>query len=256
MNILDKTEKFYKEFLGEKGIIGQSVKDKNIYYFAVKKTDYPKIIVQSAIHGREYITAYLTLKLIRNFIKKGKSGTVYFIPIVNPDGVEISLTKKPLYKANANGVDLNVNFDALWGKGEKNVFNKGDENFVGEFPFSEPETRALRDFTLFVKPDLTLSFHSKGEEIYFEFLQEDERLIRDFKYAEIVSNCTGYQIKSTPFSCGGYKDWCINKLKIPALTIEVGSDELSHPIKRKNLRDIERKNRSVIFSLIDSFLEK
>lgn len=255
MNIFDEIEDFYQSFRGEKGVIGCSNFQKPIYYFAVKKTKYPVIIVQCAIHAREHITAHLCLRLINEFLRFGKCGRVYFIPLVNPDGVEISLSEKPLYKANGRGVDLNVNFDARWGFGEKNLRKKGDENFIGEYPFSEPETRALRDFTLKIAPDATISYHAKGEEIYYEFFQDESRLKRDYEIAKIAQKVTGYAIKGTPFSCGGYKDWCIEKLQIPALTIEVGSDNLSHPIGEEYLEEIFEKNRKVIPQIIRGLTE-
>ena len=175
---------------------------------------------------------------------------------MNPDGVNICEKVDPLYKANARGVDLNVNFDARWGRGKSNVRFAGKENFIGEYAFSEPETVALRDFTLKIKPDMTLSYHSKGEEIYFEFFQNPSCMQRDRIYAELVSEITGYQIKSTPFSAGGYKDWCIEKLNIPSLTIEVGSDALSHPIDKCHVEEIFAKNRGVICSLTEKIYER
>ena len=63
--------------------------------------------------------------------------------------------------------------------------------------------------------------------------------------AEKVAKITGYIIKGTPNSAGGYKDWCIEKLKIPALTIEVGNDNLTHPIKKRHVYRIYRKNKRV-----------
>lgn len=253
MNILQKIDDFYLNFKGEKGIIGKSLLNKPLYYMAVKKSDYPKIIVTCSIHAREYITSYLCLKLISYFNDIGTKGTVYFIPAVNPDGIEISLTKKPLYKANARGVDLNVNFDARWGQGALNTLKRGDENYIGTSPFSEPETKALRDFTYLIKPNLTISYHSKGQEIYYKFHQSSADEKRDYEFAKIVQETTLYQIKDTPFSCGGYKDWCIEKLKIPALTIEVGLDSLFHPIKEDNLEVIFLENKMVLTNLIARF---
>lgn len=255
MDVIEELKFFYKRFDGEKGSIGKSFCGKDILYFAVKKTAFPKIIVQYTIHAREYICTLLALKQIEDFLRLGEKGTVYFIPLVNPDGVEIALSKNPLYKANGRGVDLNVNFDAHWGEGKLNTHVCGSENFIGEQPFSEPESRALRDFTLKVKPDLTVSYHSKGEEIYWEFFQVGNRRLRDFSFAKAVSKATGYGIKSTPDSAGGYKDWCVERLKIPALTLEVGSDELSHPIGKENLSEVYHKNAKVIFALIEEFGE-
>ena len=252
MNVLNKLDRYYNEFKGEKFSIGKTYLGKDIYCFCVSKTLHPKIVVTYSIHAREYITTFLALKQIERFRKHGKRGTVYFIPAVNPDGIEICLKAKPLYKANARGVDLNVNFDAGWGKGKTNVFSPADENYVGKCPFSERETRALRDFTLAVNPSATISYHSKGEEIYYEFHQDEKAKRRDYLIAEKLAFVTGYKIKSTPNSYGGYKDWCIERLKIPAFTIEVGKDNLKHPITRKNLGKIYRKNKKVICTLTES----
>ena len=74
-----------------------------------------------------------------------------------------------LWKANARGVDLKVNFDAKWGPGKQNVRYPASANYIGSMPFSEPETRALAEFTKEVKPDATISYHTKGGEIYYGF---------------------------------------------------------------------------------------
>jgi g-D-glutamyl-meso-diaminopimelate peptidase len=246
MSVLCDLEDFFLQYNGEKGLIGKSYLDRPLYYFKVEKTTFPKIIVQYAIHAREYITTYLALEQIKEFEKTGNCGTVYFMPALNPDGIVISQFENPLYKANARGVDLNVNFDARWGSGEFNLREKGSENYIGEYPFSEPETRALKYFTLKIEPNATISYHSKGEEIYYEFFQKGKRLKRDKRLAKKLAIETGYAVKSTPFSAGGYKDWCVEKLKIPAFTIEVGSDNLSHPIDKRFLEEIFIKNRRVI----------
>ena len=255
MNVLNQLEKFYNSYSCEKGIIGNSGKGKPIYYFVIRKTERPVMIVQYAMHAREYITTYLAMLQIKDFNNRGKVGTVYFVPCVNPDGVEIALTKNPLYKANAFMVDLNVNFDARWGKGEQNVNYKNDQNYIGVCAFSEQESKALRDFTLSVMPNMTISYHSKGEEIYYSFHQKGKRLKRDKILADTVAKLTGYNVKQTPNSCGGYKDWCIDKLKIPALTIEVGCDGLTHPIKSIHQAKIFRQNQQVITTLLDKLTE-
>lgn len=254
MDIVDRLYNFYKSYSGEKGYIGSTVNGKLIPYFQVRKTSFPTIIVQYAIHAREYVTTYLALKQIKQFESKGKIGTVYFIPMVNIDGVLISLREKPLFKANANGVDLNVNFDARWGQGKENVRHVNDQNYIGNSPFSEPESKSLRDFTLLVMPDMTLSYHSKGEEIYYEFHQQPNQKNTDFKLAQVVAKTTKYTIKSTPNSCGGYKDWCIEKLKIPALTIEVGSDDLVHPIGKEYEDKIYQRNKGVLCALTREYV--
>ncbi len=255
MSVFCDVYDFYRNFNGEKGIIGKSHFNLPIFYMAVKKSNYPKVIFQYSIHAREYITSYLAIRQLQDFAYKGKLGMAYFIPLVNPDGVDIAEKCDGLYKANGRGVDLNVNFDARWGSGEKNVNKKGDENYIGDSPFSESETKALRDFTLEISPQSSISYHSKGEEIYYEFHQDKKRKIRDYQLAKAVRKTTGYKIKSTPNSAGGYKDWCIERLKIPALTIEVGNDELSHPIQKNSLDEIYIKNQKVVDVVMQTLME-
>ena len=159
-------------------------------------------------------------------VKAHKNGTTKGRRL-NPDGALISQTAYPLWKANARGVDLNCNFDADWGSGRLNTKIRGGENCMGDYPFSEAEASALRDFTLRIRPYVTLSFHTKGEEIYWEYGGKGDK-----NGAELLEKITGYTAKRIYGSAGGYKDWCIQKLNIPAYTIECGSDSLAHPIKK------------------------
>lgn len=250
MNVLTKLyKKFYFDEI-KKGVVGYSEEGRRIPFFKVEKTPFPKIIAQYCIHAREYITTFLALKSVDYFIENGKIGTVYFLPCMNPDGVNICLKGNPLYKANAKMVDLNVNFDACWGEGEKNLKTPNYENYIGKFPFSEKESTALRDFTYFVRPDATLSFHSKGEVIYYGF-RDFETNQRDYEIALELSKTNGYSVEIAKNSVGGYKDWCISALKIPSFTIEVGSDDLTHPIGIENLDQIFDKNKDLILRLTE-----
>ena len=252
MSVIKELLEFYNSFSSDKGVFGKSYFGKDLYYFKVAKTAYPKVICQYSIHAREYITTYLALEQIKIFERVGRVGTVYFLPMLNPDGVNICLNENPLHKANGRGVDLNVNFPARWGKGEKNVKKSGSENYIGAYPLSEPESKSLANFTLDISPHSTISYHSKGEEIYYEFNQPKTNLNRDRALALLLAKSTGYAIKSTPNSTGGYKDWCIEKLKIPAFTIEVGSDKLTHPIRKQSLTKIKKQNEKVVQILTEN----
>ena len=104
------------------------------------------------------------------------------------------------------------------------------------------ETKALRDFTREISPDYTVSFHTKGEEIYWRFYQSQEAVRRDRAVAEKIAQTTGYPLADAKGSAGGYKDWCIQTFKIPSFTIEVGKDEFLHPLGMDALADILEKN--------------
>lgn len=262
MNIYEYVRDFYERTKAEKEIIGKSIFGRNVYALKCGEGT-PVGLAQYAMHGREYVTA----KLATEHFKRGvKRGSVWILPLVNPDGAllsEIGISTAPkeereflrelngkedfsLWKANGRGVDLNVNFAARWGKGAKNVFLPSAENYVGQSPFSEPESRALKEFTKRIRPNYTVSFHTKGEEIYWRFYQTKIRQERDGELADAVSKATGYPLKDAKGSAGGYKDWCVQSLKIPAFTIEVGKDEYTHPLGDNALQDIIKKNIDVL----------
>ena len=171
--------------------------------------------------------------------------------------IELNLGNRDfsLWKANANAVDLNVNFDARFGSGTKNIKSSGAENYVGRFASSEPETQALVKLVDKINPDLTISYHCKGQEIYYQFFQKQKELLRDKTIAQIIEKTTKYRIVDvSSSSAGGFKDYCIEKLKIPSFTIEVGDDKLSHPIRVDNLKQIYKENKNVIHNILKHFV--
>lgn len=239
--IFEEVKKFYNRYGGKKCIIGYSFRGREIFAFHIGSPTGRQFIATYAIHGREWITARLALKHIKTGLSAGGG---WVIPLVNPDGAAICEELRPMWKANARGVDLNCNFDAEWGSGRLNVKMRGSENCIGDKPFSEAETIALRDFTLKVRPYVTFSFHAKGEEIYWEFCGGGDK-----RGADILSEATGYAAKIICGSAGGYKDWCIQKLHIPSYTVECGSDDNVHPIKK--LRKVKK-----CFKALKIFTEK
>ncbi|MBQ9792146.1 MAG: hypothetical protein IJW32_00165 [Clostridia bacterium] len=250
--------------------IGKSVLGKNILATHLGSYDGTQIIIQGGIHAREYISTLLMIEQAKYLNRTGgiKNGGIYFVFLTNPDGAEVVLdginsvpcgtTRQYLiagnggsedfsqYKANINLVDLNTNFDVDWGQGSQNVRCPNSQNFIGFYPNSEREVNALIDFTNRIKPSLTISYHSKGEVIYYGFTGESQTdLLRDRQIGEQLSNITGYPLLATENSSGGYKDWCIRYLQIPAYTIEVGNENLPHPITEDNLPEIFEQNKDV-----------
>lgn len=92
------------------------------------------------MHGDEAAT----IELLRNF-HPGAGATVALLPVANPDGAERAT------RYNARGVDLNRNFSFNW---RPDGLEPG-----GPAPWSEPESRALRDFILAWKPSKIISLH-------------------------------------------------------------------------------------------------
>lgn len=269
MDIYREISAFYESADTEKRIVGKSVFGRKLY--AVKiGTGAPVGIVQYAIHGREWITAKLA---VAHFRRGVSVGSVWLLPLTNPDGALLSQCgidtasenvraellringscDFSLWKANGAAVDLNVNFAADWGKGKCNVRIPASENYIGPAPFSEPETKALKKFTEEIRPDFTLSYHTKGEEIYWYYHQPLGACARDKRLAGALSDSTGYPLCRAGGSTGGYKDWCIKKLKIPSFTIEAGNDGFCHPLGEEEYGDVEAHNLDAVFALTEAY---
>ncbi len=235
----------------QKIVIGKSVLGRDV--ICLKVGDGKPIIVTGGIHAREHVTSEYCMRMCENALcEKIEGYAIYFVPMINPDGNAIvSGDVKPdselikingssddfsTYKASARGVDLNVNFPARWGGGAKNVYKPSCENYVGEYPLSEPETQALANFTDKIRPRISLSFHAKGRELYWQFYQNQENKSRDFKIAQFIASELKLKIVNVEGqSAGGYKDYCISKYGIPSFTIELVLDKYSHPLPRHSV---------------------
>ena len=269
MNVFEEVRAFYMAYRGKKQIIGYSEEGREIFAMLAGTDAGGCGIAQYAIHAREYITALLALEHARLGVR---TGGVWIVPLVDPDGALLveegprHLTEEhralvrslngsddfSLWKANAEGVDLNLNFDARWGSGKGNLRRPAPAGYIGSAPLSASESRALADFTLAVRPKFTVSWHTKGEEIYWEFHRLRMRR-RDKKYAEVLSRATGYPLVHLKHSAGGYKDWCIAKRGIPAYTVETGAETASHPLGRKDLVPIIAHDIDALVMLTEAF---
>lgn len=199
---------------------------------------------------------------------------VYIIPMVNPDGVTVSqlgpealitdrakeavkniaATENPggsrtyfnTWKSNAEGIDLNRQFDALWDQYNDHVGRPSADHYKGTAPGATAEAGALIKFTEQMKFDRTVSYHTAGSVIYWYFGQEG-KLYDDTKaFAQKISSMTGYPLDANyqNLDPAGYKDWAIIKMGIPSLTIEVGSG--ASPLPHSQLDTIYERNKHVI----------
>ncbi len=269
MDIYESVLRFYESVGTEKRIIGKSLTGRKLVAIKLGEGK-PVGIAQYALHGREYITAKLAL---HHYATGGIKGSCWILPLTNPDGALLSQTGVAsvadkwgkrliqinggtdfsLWKANARGVDLNVNFDALWGCGVKNLRYPNAENYIGTKPFSEPETQALKAFTEKIKPDYTVSYHTKGEEVYWYFHQSFRDCLRDKALALALCETTGYKLAYAKGSVGGYKDWCIRRFGIPSFTVEAGAESWAHPITETELPRILDRNERALQTLSKGF---
>ncbi|XP_049813582.1 carboxypeptidase B-like [Schistocerca nitens] len=141
----------------------------------------PVILVDAGIHAREWIAPAAALYVIQQLVDNATQSALadsidwHIIPVLNPDGYEYTFTTERLWRktrsptsAECVGVDANRNFDFHWmevGASDSPCAT----TYAGAEVFSEPETRALRDYIL-ANADrikLYLTFHSYGPLILY-----------------------------------------------------------------------------------------
>lgn len=236
--------------------IGKSAEGRDLMVLKVG-TGPKKIFINAEHHSNEYITTMLTLAQIDFLIKchEGNSNidgvniqdllnqvSFYFLPLVNPDGVEICTKKDSSWFYNARGVDLDLNYDANWEK----LYKNGHTN--GIYPFSEPETQIMKKFNESYNFDVSISYHASGEMIYWYSGQKGSKKDYDYNLAKVLSKSTGYKIVSdnNRYVYGmEYKDWAIQSLGRSAFTIEVGEGKLTKPAPFSEFSKIWLKNSKV-----------
>lgn len=209
-------------------VIGRSVMEKNIYAMTIGNGEGPSIMINAAHHGNEWITTPLVLKFAEELAQNPTQYQIHIIPMVNPDGVDI-VTKHHQrdWKANVKGVDLNSNYPAGYDKARKYKFAKGytrpgPRDYVGEYPLCQPESKAMVDYTC--KNDFvhTISLHTQGEEIYWQY--NDYQIPGAEALANKLAAASGYALVEVPeeSSHGGYRDWFIEAYRRPGVTVECG----------------------------------
>lgn len=241
-----------------------------------------KIFLNGAHHSLEWITSSLLLSYALDYaaalrdeteicgcdiLKIYESATFFIMPMVNPDGVDFVINGikkenpsfqlvrdalcgknvKKYWQANANGVDLNHNYDAMFDEGKKmerkmGISGANYTRYSGEKPFSEPETQAVKSLFEKEKFDISVAFHSQGEEIYYDFAKKSK-----YKHiANLLAKSSGYTVAETDgiASVTGFKDWVVDKFGKPSFTVEVGSGQ--NPLPYSQFEKIRKDNYALI----------
>ena len=248
-----------------------------------------KVIYSAGWHANEWITVPLLLKFVEEFAEALQNGgeifgvnagdlaakaTIYTVPMVNPDGVDLvtgaiapeqkayqnaaliadnfpSIPFPEGWKANLNGVDLNLQFPAGWLRAREIKFLQGynrpaPRDYVGRAPLHQREAKAMAGYTEYIDPALVLAYHSQGKEIYWSFMDYDVPGAREL--GEAFARVSGYTLTEPApgSSYAGYKDWFIKVFRRPGYTIEVGSGV--NPLPLSQFGEIYRDNLGILVS--------
>lgn len=141
-----------------------------------------KLIFVGGIHGGyEWNTILLAYQAVDYFTAHPEqipdNVTLHIIPSANPDGQYLVTGQDGRFtpadiptemdtfpgRFNGQGVDLNRNWDCEW---TATAVWRQQAVSGGAFPFSEPESRALRDFFLTQQPAVVLFWHSAANGVF------------------------------------------------------------------------------------------
>ena len=232
-----------------------------------------RVLYSAAHHANEWITATVLLKFIEDYAEAIEQGgaiggvdarelsastAIHVVPMVDPDGVDLvtgvlvpgeeeyerargiarnypTIPFPEGWKANLNGVDLNLQYPAGWLMAREIKFSQGftgpaPRDYVGRFPLSQIESQALYDYTERIDPAIVIAWHTQGEVIYWQYGGIEVEGAREL--AEQFAQLSGYALEDTPYnsSFAGYKDWFIQTFRRPGFTIEVGAGENPLPL--------------------------
>lgn len=173
----------------ETRVIGRSVEGRDIVAWRLgTPPSKKKVLLLAAMHGDEK-GAVTTLRALRDG-RPITGADIWVVPVVNPDGYAAGT------RQNARDVDLNRNFSRKWKKA-------GGATDSGRTAFSEPESRAVRDFADEIDPTYTISFHQPLDGI-------DIRDTGNAKWAKRLA--AQVRLPKTAFDCasrchGTYSMW-------------------------------------------------
>ncbi|AZU61124.1 M14 family zinc carboxypeptidase [Neobacillus mesonae] len=236
--------------------IGKSEFGREIWGVKLGKGEKTVLLVGSH-HGREWMTTMLLMKMLETYAgaydKKDKLGlestqilnevSIWFVPMLNPDGVSIqqqglksvsAVHQKRLldmnegimnfkrWKANGNGVDLNRQYPADWEKLSQTPPGPYYKAFKGKSPLEAAEVQVLTKFVKETDPAIAAAYHSAGREIYWNY-KNGKYFLRDYLLARKMAKLTDYKLAKPEKDAtgGGFTDWFITAYRRPALTIEI-----------------------------------
>ncbi len=195
-SIAAKNPTLVKRFeLNHRSLLGQRVWALEISRDVNTSSGKPVFLMTGLHHAREWPTVELTMEFIWDVLRSDQvdekisrlldSVRFIVVPVVNPDGYEMSRTylneqkrkncriemgKVPTWAecaapVNSNaGVDLNRNYGAFWGGGGATIGVSGGSS-RGETPFSEPEIQNIREIMSANQVVVALSNHTPDAKV-------------------------------------------------------------------------------------------
>lgn len=228
--------------------IGRSIENRALW--ALKISDNPSVdedepcfLVEGCIHGNEHHSLEVCLYFIRYLLENYGTDPevtywvdnreIWVVPLVNPDGHELN------QRYSANGIDLNRNFGYWWGF---------TASRYGTAPFSEPETQAIRDLALAIRPYGSFAFHTSGRVILYPwayistlvspddalFIETGSELIDSINTVDPQRQYELRRSGSWYWHGGEHNDWMYSQHGMLSFTLELMTSQSAPPSEREN----------------------
>ncbi len=270
--------------------IGESLEGRNIYALKISDNvhldeDEAEVIIIGCHHAREWISVEVPFLLGRHLLENYESdpqvrnlvdeSQIWIVPLLNPDGLEYSIHFYRYWRKNRRdngdgsyGVDLNRNYGYQWGcDNEGSSPNPYSAVFRGTAPFSEPETRAIRELFARRNFQALVSFHNYSQVIlypwgYTENPAPDAALLDQMasSMSSLIQSVSGNVYacgqagSSLYLTNGDTTDWSYGICGIPSFTIELPPLDQLHGgffNAEEDIQTIFAENLPAILFLID-----
>jgi len=244
--------------------IGESLEKRHLYALKISNNvlfeeDEAEILLMGCHHAREWISVEVPFLfgkyLLENYASDPKvkhlvdRSSVWILPLVNPDGLEYTIHVYRYWRKNRRlnndgtyGVDINRNYGYKWGydnSGSSPI--PASEVYRGTAAFSEPETKAVRDFFLQKNFQAMISYHSFSQTIMYPWgytvqAPDNEPLLSEIaaRMSALIQEVNGrlYSYGRAGqilyLTNGDTVDWTFGTSGIPSYTIELPPvDEMS-----------------------------
>ncbi len=270
--------------------IGVSLESRNIY--ALKISDNvshdekeAEVLFLGCHHAREWISVEVPLLLARFLLENYPAdpavrravdhSEIWIVPLVNPDGLEYSIRFYRYWRKNRRlnhdgtfGVDLNRNYGYNWGYDDQGSSPEpGAGIYRGTDAFSEPETRAVRDFFFGRNFQALVTYHSYSQVILYPWGYTKAPTDKDALLVTLAASMAnrieavngrvygfGRAGDSLYLTNGDTTDWAYGVAGIPAFTIELPPvDQLGGGFfnAEQDINPIFMENLPAVFTLID-----